>query len=66
MLEAPDPAPLVGDEDAAAEIDPLPWQQGAKVAWIPVKDREGKTVARYAYWVEDLQAPARWRRPPAT
>jgi hypothetical protein len=26
-----------------------------EVAWLPIEDREGKPVARYAFWVEDLQ-----------
>jgi len=53
VLEAPVAGQLIGSD--FAEIEPLPWQQAADVAWIPVKDRDGKVVARYAYWVEDLQ-----------
>jgi hypothetical protein len=52
-LEAPDASKLLGSD--STEIDPVPWQSGAEVAWIPVEDRDGKVVARYAYWVEDLQ-----------
>ncbi|MEM9236385.1 MAG: hypothetical protein AAGB14_06355 [Verrucomicrobiota bacterium] len=28
----------------------------AYVTWIPVEDEDGRTVGRYAYWVEDLQS----------
>lgn len=54
VLEAPDPEPLVNGQDSA-EISALPWQQAACIAWIPIRNREGKIVARYAYWTEDLQ-----------
>lgn len=36
-------------------INALPWQEAPRVRWIPVQDEKGETVARYAYWVEDLQ-----------
>jgi hypothetical protein len=30
-------------------------QEPVKVEWLSIQDREGKSVARYAFWVEDLQ-----------
>lgn len=48
----------------ALEVDPgdeekvsfrTPGNDPIDVAWLPVEDREGKPVARYAFWVEDLQ-----------
>lgn len=52
-LSVPDSAenPSVGD----AVISGHPWLDPARVEWIPVQDEKGNTVARYAYWVEDLQ-----------
>ncbi|WP_367871408.1 hypothetical protein [Luteolibacter sp. Populi] len=45
------------DEDDAdfTSIKALPWQDAPRVEWIPVQDSKGETVARYAYWVEDMQ-----------
>lgn len=44
---------LLGDD--LTELKTLPWQQPSKVAWMPMYDNEGQLIARYAYWVEDLQ-----------
>lgn len=53
-LKTQDPASLLGQENTTLET--LPWLDPATVAWIPVKDSQGNTVGRYAYWVEDLQS----------
>ena len=45
-----------GDEDTGyAAISGPPWLDKPRVEWIPVTDSKGEVVARYAYWVEDLQ-----------
>jgi hypothetical protein len=49
--------PEVDEDDAGhTSIKTLPWQDPVRVEWVPVKNEKGETVARYAYWVEDLQA----------
>ena len=53
-LQAPKIADGEGDEFTA--IKGPPWLEPARVEWIPVRDEKGNTVARYGYWVEDLQA----------
>lgn len=49
------PNPLAVSEDDHADFFTLPYQDKIRVAWLPVKDLDGRTVARYAFWVEDLQ-----------
>ncbi len=55
-LTAPLIEPLVG---AAAndykDFTTLPYNDKVRASWLPVKDDQGRTIARYAYWVEDLQ-----------
>jgi len=34
----------------------LPYQDKVQAAWLPVTDSKGRMIARYAYWVEDLQS----------
>jgi len=59
ILEAPEIAKVDDDDEEDDQIytpiDTLPWQDAPRVEWIPVEDEEGAVVARYAYWVEDLQ-----------
>lgn len=49
--------PLVG---AAAEeyldFTTLPYNDKVRASWLPIKDDKDRTIARYAYWVEDLQS----------
>lgn len=52
-LDAPEAATLVGAKPY--EFKTHPWLDPIQAAWIPVKDKKGQIVARYAYWVEDLQ-----------
>lgn len=40
----------------AAEFSTLPYLDKVRVAWIPIRDDQNRIVARYAYWVEDLQS----------
>lgn len=40
----------------AASLMVYPWQDPVSVAWLPVTDDSGRVVARYAFWMEDLQA----------
>jgi hypothetical protein len=41
--------------ESGVVISASPGDGPAEVAWLPLTDKEGKTVGRYAYWVEDLQ-----------
>lgn len=52
-LEAPDGGDLIGPEPAGFRT--FPWADRARAAWIPMEDDQGRTVGRYAWWVEDLQ-----------
>ena len=44
-----------GEDTGFATISGPPWLDKPRVEWIPVTDSKGEVVARYAYWVEDLQ-----------
>jgi type II secretory pathway pseudopilin PulG len=55
-LTAPKPESLAGtDETGRIDFTTHPYQDKARAAWLPVKDENGRIVARYAYWIEDLQ-----------
>ncbi|HEY1121930.1 MAG TPA: hypothetical protein VGE67_10035, partial [Haloferula sp.] len=45
-----------GDGEQYTRINGPPWLDPARVEWIPVRDEKDNMVARYAYWVEDLQS----------
>ncbi len=34
----------------------LPFYDKVRTSWLPIFDDKGKQIARYAYWVEDLQS----------
>jgi type II secretory pathway pseudopilin PulG len=64
-LKAPEPselkAPEINDQitgaaDEYINFSTLPYQDMVRAAWLPVLDEKGRIVARYAYWVEDLQS----------
>lgn len=56
-LRMPEVAPLVGSEDfQRLDFSTQPWLDKVRTAWIPIHDAKGRLVARYAYWVEDLQS----------
>ncbi len=55
-LAAPEVEPLTGAAEVErVDFQALPYQDKVRAAWLPVRDAKGGTVARYAYWVEDLQ-----------
>ncbi len=43
-------------ENQYIDFQTLPYRDEVRAAWLPVRDESGRTVGRYAYWVEDLQA----------
>lgn len=54
---APEIEPLLGTTpNQHIEFTALPYHDKVRAAWLPVQDENGRTVARYAYWVEDLQS----------
>lgn len=54
---APALEPLVSTADGAStEVTTLPYLDKSRLAWIPVTDKKGQLVGRYAFWVEDLQS----------
>ncbi len=56
LLSAPPVEPLLESNiNNSIDLTTLPYQDKVRVAWLPVLDSQGRTVARYAYWVEDLQ-----------
>lgn len=56
QLAAPQVEPLVGTSDKEwIDFSTLPYTDKVRASWLPVQDEKGRTVARYAYWVEDLQ-----------
>lgn len=56
-LAAPAVESLLGSTpDERVDFTAQPWFDKVRVAWLPVHDDKGRIVARYAYWVEDLQA----------
>ena len=55
-LEAPSIDTLItSDENQRVDFDTLPYLDQARAAWIYLKDDRDRMIARYAYWVEDLQ-----------
>lgn len=55
-LEAPEVESLVGSTNGDYyKFETLPYQDKVMASWMPVLDKDQKLVARYAYWVEDLQ-----------
>jgi type II secretory pathway pseudopilin PulG len=56
-LDAPKPEDFLNTDDKARiRFSTLPYLDKAQADWLPVRNSKGKTIARYAYWVEDLQA----------
>ena len=53
---APQVEPLLPATDGERiDLQTLPYLDPARVAWIPVRDAKNRIIARYAYWIEDLQ-----------
>jgi hypothetical protein len=56
-LKAPDVDDMVGaDGRDRVDMTTRPYLDSVRTAWVPIEDDQGRTVGRYAYWVEDLQA----------
>lgn len=56
-LAPPNVEPLVGTTaEEYLDFTTLPYTDKVRAAWLPLKDDKERTVARYAYWVEDLQS----------
>ncbi|MFT4176884.1 MAG: hypothetical protein QM627_09530 [Luteolibacter sp.] len=53
FLEAPVSEEVKGEK--RCRFQPLSYLDEVEVTWCPIRDEAGKTVARYACWVEDSQ-----------
>ena len=58
--DAPFSAPkidaITGGPAERIDFTTLPFHDKVRASWLPVMDDKNRIVARYAYWVEDLQA----------
>ncbi|MEI6674546.1 MAG: hypothetical protein WCO57_05155 [Verrucomicrobiota bacterium] len=55
-LTPPAVEPLVGALPAqCVDLDALPYLDPAPIVWLPIVNAKNQIVARYAFWVEDLQ-----------
>ena len=41
---------------ASTDVATLPYLDKTRLTWVPVEDKQGKLIGRYAFWVEDLQS----------
>lgn len=55
VLQAPERGGAGESSDPLARLRTQPWLEPAEVDWLPVTNAEGEVVARYSYWLEDLQ-----------
>ena len=56
QLRTPEVEPLFNpEENQRIDFTTLPYQDKVRAAWIPIRDDKNRIIARYAYWVEDLQ-----------
>jgi hypothetical protein len=56
LLAPPEVEPLISAEPADhLALSPLPYLDQVRAAWVPIYNENKQMVARYAYWVEDLQ-----------
>ena len=46
---------VTSNEDQRIDFTTLPYLDKARAAWLYLKDEKNQPIARYAYWVEDLQ-----------
>lgn len=44
-----------GDLDAVTAVNAVPHLQAPVTSWRVIRDQEGVPIARYSYWVEDMQ-----------
>ncbi len=62
LLAAPVVEPLLANSatstpaDQYKEFTTLPYNDKVRASWLPVRDEQDRMIARYAYWVEDLQS----------
>ena len=56
VLEVPDGIGLPEGEDERTSLWALRWEDAPVLAWHYIEDSEGRKVARYAYWTEDMEA----------
>ncbi len=56
LFKAPEIDPLLGSAAEHLDFTTLPYHDKVRAAWVPVTDDKGRTIARYAFWVEDLQS----------
>ena len=55
-LSAPQIEPLVSAKPAdALDLATLPYLDPVRITWLPILDERHQIVARYAFWLEDLQ-----------
>ena len=56
-LLSPAVEPLVTAEPSQyKDLVTLPYNDNVRLSWIPIHDQKNRVIARYAYWVEDLQS----------
>ncbi len=56
-LLSPTVEPLVGgNKNQYQDFTALPYNDKVRVTWTPIRDQKNRVVARYAYWIEDLQS----------
>ncbi len=55
-FETPSAEAAVDDAPGGSvEFTTLPYQEPVRASWVYLTDGNGRNVARYAYWVEDMQ-----------
>ena len=55
-FKTPDIENLTGSSSEHIDFTTLPYHDKVRATWLPVRDEQDRIVARYAYWVEDLQS----------
>lgn len=51
----PSPTPTSSQNTQTILEKNIPFQEAKTLVWIPITNAKGKPIARYAYWIEDLQ-----------
>jgi type II secretory pathway pseudopilin PulG len=56
-LLSPAVEPLIGgNKNQYQDFTTLPYNDKVRMTWIPIRDQKNRVIARYAYWIEDLQS----------
>jgi hypothetical protein len=56
QIAPPEIEPLAAtNEYERIDFSALPYLDKVRAAWLPILDEQGRTVARVAYWAEDMQ-----------